>query len=200
MRISYGASSALARQIQAGAPAQLFICADSDWMDYVEARGRTERGTRISLLGNSLALIAPAASPVNLRIGPGFALAQALQDRRLAIADPSSVPAGKYAREALERLGVWKDVQARLAPAENVRAALAFVARGEAPLGIVYRTDALADPAVRIVDEFPPDTHAPIVYPMALVAPSSPAARELRAFLASPAARGIWTRHGFKAP
>jgi molybdate transport system substrate-binding protein len=185
VRISYGASSALARQIEAGAPAQLFICADSDWMDYVEARGRIERGTRIGLLGNSLVLIAPAASAATLRIAPGFALAEALRGGRLAIADPSSVPAGKYARASLERLGVWKSVQAHLAPAQNVRVALEFVARGEAPLGIVYRTDALADPAVRIVDEFPSDTHAPI---------------ELRAFLASPAARGIWTRHGFRAP
>ena len=200
MRISYGASSALARQIEAGAPAQLFISADSDWMDYVEARGRVERGTRIGLVGNSLVLVAPAASSVALRIAPGFALGEALHGGRLAIADPGSVPAGKYGRAALEHLRVWKDVQAHLAPAENVRAALAFVARGEAPLGVVYRTDALADPAVRIVDEFPGGTHPPIVYPMAIVAPSTPAARELRAFLASPAARGIWTRHGFKAP
>jgi molybdate transport system substrate-binding protein len=200
VRISYAASSALARQIEAGAPAQLFISADSDWMDFVEARGRIERGTRMTLLGNSLVLIAPAASAASLRIEPRFALAAALQGGRLAIADPVTVPAGKYARASLERLGAWKDVQGRLAPAENVRAALAFVARGEAPLGIVYRTDALADPEVRIVDEFPPATHPPIVYPMALVAPSTAAARELRAFLASPAARGIWMRHGFKAP
>lgn len=197
VRVSYGASSALARQIEAGAPAQLFISADEDWMDYLSARGLLAP-PRVRLLANSLVLIAPAGRAPRLRIAPGFALAAALGTGRLALADPRAVPAGKYARAALESLRTWDAVRDRLAPAESVRAALALVARGEAPLGIVYRTDALADKGVRIVDTFPAGTHPDIVYPAALVAGArSPAAAALLAFLRGPASRATWTRHGF---
>ena len=143
--VSYAASSALARQIEAGAPATLFISADLDWVDYVEKRGLAVPGTRRNLLGNDLVLIAPAASTAALKIAPGFDLAAALgKDGRLALANPDAVPAGKYAKAALTKLGAWPGVEGRVAPAENVRAALALVSRGEAPLGIVYRTDAMA--------------------------------------------------------
>ncbi len=199
VRVSYGASSALARQIEAGAPAQLFISADQEWMDYVEAR-RLIDGPRVNLLANSLVLVAPAARIPRVRIEPGFALDAALGGGRLALADPKSVPAGKYARAALESLGVWDRVRERLAPAENVRAALALVARGEAPLGIVYRTDALAEPRVAIVDTFPASSHPPIVYPLAIVRGAPDAARELARFLAAPQARAVWRRHGFGFP
>jgi molybdate transport system substrate-binding protein len=200
VRVSYGASSALARQVEAGAPAQLFIAADTDWADYLESRGLARRDARTDLLGNDLVLVAPAASAVALRIAPGFALGAALGKGRLAVADPRAVPAGKYARAALESLGVWKGVERRLAPAENVRAALAFVARGYAPLGIVYRTDALAEKGVRIVDTFPAASHPAIVYPFVLLARADGAARELRDYCASAAARDIWRRHGFRLP
>jgi molybdate transport system substrate-binding protein len=200
VRVSYGASSALARQIEAGAPAELFVSADTDWADYLEARGLAKPGARANLLANDLVLIAPAASAVQLRIAPGFALEAALGRGRLALADPRSVPAGKYARAALESMNVWKQVQPRIAPAESVRSALAFVARGEAPLGIVYRTDALAEKAVRIVDAFPASSHAPIVYPFVILERAGPAARALRDFCASAEARAVWLRHGFRVP
>lgn len=198
--LSYAASSALARQIERGAPADIFISADPDWMDYLAGKRLIRPDTRVSLLTNSLALIAPAHSRVALEIAPGFGLAAALGPRRLALADIDAVPAGKYARAALESLGVWKDVAPRIIRTVNVRAALAFVARGEAPLGIVYRTDALAEPKVRIVAEFPPRLHPAIVYPAALVASSrAPAAASLLNYLGSPPARAVWRRHGFGA-
>src|SRR5689334_6244789 len=153
--VSYAASNALAKQIEAGAPATLFISADLEWMDYVEKRGDVVAGTRRNLLGNDLVLVAPAASAVFLRITPGFDLAKALGGGRLALANPAAVPAGTYARAALVSLGAWAGVEKRLAPVENVRAALALVSRNEAPLGIVYRTDAMADKGVRMVDAFP---------------------------------------------
>lgn len=199
VRVAYGASSALARQVEAGAPAQLFISADTEWVDYLEARGLT-LGPRENLLANDLVLIAPVASTVVLQIMPGFALAPALGDGRLAVADPASVPAGKYARSALEALGAWPQVAAKLAPAENVRAALALVARGETPLGIVYRTDALAERRVRIVDIFPARTHPRIVYPLVALRGAGDEARAFAAFAASHEARAIWTRHGFRSP
>src|SRR5579884_3318640 len=166
--ISYAASSTLAKQIENGAPAELFISADRQWMDYLQQRRLIMPDSRIDLLGNTLVLIAPAGTGSNTRIAPGFPLAQMLDGGRLAIADPAAVPAGIYAKEALTRLGVWASVAGRIAAAENVRAALLLVARGEAPLGIVYRTDAAIEPGVRIVGSFPPDSHDPIVYPMAL--------------------------------
>ena len=196
--VSYAGSNALAKQIESGAPADLFISADADWMDYVEQRKLLVSGSRVELLRNVLVLIAARGSSATLTIRPGFALATALRNERLAMANPDSVPAGRYGRSALESLGVWKDVESRVARAENVRAALALVSRGEAPLGIVYRTDALADRSVRIVDAFPAGTHPPIVYAAAIVATSkSSAARPLIEYLASPAARALWEQHGF---
>jgi molybdate transport system substrate-binding protein len=199
VRISYAASSALAKQIEAGAPAQLFISADEEWMDYVESR-KLLKGPRVNLLVNALVLVAPAAAAPKLRIAPGFALAAALGDGRLAMADPQSVPAGKYGRAALESLGVWAQVQGRLAPAENIRATLALVARAEAPLGIVYRTDARAEPRVAVVDTFPESSHPAIVYPMGVLRDAPAAADDLAAFLAAPGTRAIWRRHGFGFP
>ena len=194
--VSYGASNALARQVEAGARADLFISADADWADDVQRHGRVT--ARRDLLGNELVLIAPAASRVALRIAPGFALADALGDRRLALADPQAVPAGKYAKAALESLGAWQAVSLRIAAAENVRAALNWVARGEAPLGIVYRTDALAEPRVRIVDAFPASSHPPIVYPLVVLSGASEAGRALAAALAADPARAAWQRFGFR--
>ena len=174
--ISYAASSTLAKQIENGAPADLFISADEDWMDYLEQRRLIDPKTRADLLGNSLVLIAPADRAEQVTIGPGFPLAAMLGDGRLAIADPVAVPAGRYAKAALTTLGVWRQLAGRVAAAENVRAALLLVARGEAPFGIVYRTDAAAEPAVRIAAAFPPESHPPIVYPMALTAVARPTA------------------------
>src|SRR5204863_1122350 len=162
------ASSLLAKQIENGAPADLFISADSDWMDYLETRKLIKPGSRSDLLGNGIVLIAPAASPVKLTVAPGFALASALDGGRLAMADPAAVPAGRYGKAALEKLGVWDGVASRIAAAENVRAALLLVARGEAPLGIVYSTDAASEPNVKVVATFPEESHPPIIYPAAL--------------------------------
>ena len=156
--VSYGASSALAKQIENGAPADIFISADLDWMDYVAEHKLIKPETRFNLLGNKLVLIAPADSRINLTIGPNFPLAQALGNDRLAMADPSAVPAGKYGKAALEALGVWASVAGKIAPAQDVRATLLLVSRGEAPLGIVYQTDAAADKGVKIVGAFPEST------------------------------------------
>ncbi|HET7549101.1 MAG TPA: molybdate ABC transporter substrate-binding protein [Usitatibacter sp.] len=198
-RIAYGASSALARQLVAGAPAQVFLSADLDWIAYVEQRGLAA-GPPVALLSNDLVLIAPASSDARVKVAPRFDLARALGDGRLAVADPRAVPAGKYARAALAKLGAWEQVKGRLAPVADVRAALALVARGEAPLGIVYRTDALAEPRVRIVDAFPASSHPPIVYGMVGIRGASAAARAFAAYAASAAARAIWARHGFGTP
>jgi molybdate transport system substrate-binding protein len=198
VKISYAASSALARQIESGAPADIFISADLDWMNYVAEKNLIKKDTRANLLGNRLVLIAPAASAVALDIKPGFDLAGALGSGRLAMADPGSVPAGKYGKAALQELGVWDSVVAKIAPAEDVRAALRFVARGEAPLGIVYATDAAAEPGVKIVAAFPPDSYPPIIYPAAIIAQSkNPAAEKFLAFIRSPDARGIFEKQGF---
>jgi molybdate transport system substrate-binding protein len=198
VRVSYGASSALAKQIENGAPADVFISADLDWMDYVAERKLIKPDTREKFLGNRLVLVANANSKLSLTIGPNFPLAQALGDSRLAIADPASVPAGKYGKAALEKLGVWSAVADRIAPAENVRAALLFVSRGECPLGIVYRTDAAADPSVRVIATFPANTHPPIVYPMALVATSTnPDAEAFAMNLRSPSAARLFEKQGF---
>jgi molybdate transport system substrate-binding protein len=196
--VSYAASNALARQIEAGAPADLFISADLDWMDFLDQRKLLAPGTRVTLLANTLVLIAPATSNVTLKIGAGFGLASALGGGRLAMANPDSVPAGRYGRSALEALGVWSSVETRIARTENVRAALALVARGEARLGIVYGTDALAEKGVRVVDTFPASTHRPILYPAAVVATGqAPAARSLLDYLHSPAVASIWEKYGF---
>lgn len=196
--ISYAASSALAKQIEQGAPADLFIAADLDWMDYAQARGLIRPDTRMNLLGNRLVLIAPQDSRMSLSVRPGFDLAAALGGGRLAVANVDAVPAGKYGKAALAKLGAWEGVKDRLAQAENVRAALLLVSRGEAPLGIVYRTDAAADPNVRIVAVFPEDTHPPIVYPAAMTRDSAnPDAGALLAFLRSGTARAAFARQGF---
>ncbi len=197
-RISYAASSALARQIESGAPADVYISADLDWMDYVSQRKLIKPESRTNLLGNRIVLIAPKDSGTEARIEPGFPLRKLLGEGRLAMANVQAVPAGKYGKASLEALGVWTSVQDRIAQAENVRAALLLVSRGETPLGIVYKTDAAADPGVRIVGTFPEDTHPPIVYPIALVAGSAnPDAAAFLAWLQSPAARGSFERQGF---
>ena len=194
---SYAASSALARQLEKGAPADIFISADLDWMDYVQRKNLIKPETRKNLLSNRLVLVAPAASSVTVAIKPGFPLATLLGDGRLAIADPDSVPAGKYAKAALETLGVWTSVENKLARAENVRAALFFVSRRETLLGIVYRTDAAADKGVRIVAAFPDNSHPPILYPIALTTARHSGAAKFLAFLESPAARLFFEKQGF---
>ena len=166
--ISFAGSSALAKQIAAGAPADIFISADEPWMDDVQKKKLIVNSTRVSFLQNKLVLIAPAASTAKIDIKPYFDLAGALKGGRLAMADPDSVPAGKYGKAALLSLGVWADLGGHVASAENVRAALALVERGEAPFGIVYLTDAKSDANVQLVDVFPADTHEPILYPAAL--------------------------------
>lgn len=199
VRLSFAATSALARQIESGAPAGVFISADRDWMDHVEKAGLLVPASRGDLLANDLVLVAPKDSKVQLKIGPGFALARALGDGRLALAQPDSVPAGKYAKAALTKLGVWPEVEKRIAGAESVRAALAFVARGEAPLGIVYRTDALAEPGVRTVDVFPSGVHPPIVYPVAVLkGAQEEAGRRFQLYLRSQDARVTWQMAGFR--
>lgn len=196
--VSYAASSALAKQIEQGAPADLFISADLDWMDYLKARKQIKTDSRRNLLRNRLVLIAPKDSKAKLNITPNFPLASLLGNERLAMANPTSVPAGKYGKASLESLGVWKDVEPKVAPAENVRAALMLVSRRETPFGIVYRTDALADEKVRIVGEFPENTHPPIVYPVALTANrSNPAAPGFLSYLGSPEARAVFEKYGF---
>jgi molybdate transport system substrate-binding protein len=195
---SYAGSSSLARQIERGAPASVFISADLAWMDYLEAHGLIEPGTRHDLLGNRLVLIAPAATGSSARIERGMPLGRWLGAQgRLAIGQPDHVPAGKYAKAALEALGVWDEVKGRLAPTENVRVALALVARREAPLGIVYATDALAEPSVRVVGRFDPSLHPPIVYPAALVKGAGADARAFAAFLRQQPARRVFRKHGF---
>jgi molybdate transport system substrate-binding protein len=195
---SPAASSALAKQIEAGAAADVFFSADLEWMDYLEQRKLLRPGSRHDVVLNRLVLIAPADSKLSVKIAPGFDLLKALGDGKLATGDPDSVPVGKYAHAALEKLGVWDRVSSRIVRAENVRAALAFVARGEAPLGIVYRTDALAEKRVRIVDEFPADTHPPIVYPIALTTRASPEAQRFLDFVVSDAAKPIFRKYGFQ--
>jgi molybdate transport system substrate-binding protein len=169
-------------------------------MDFVEARKLLAPGTRVNLVGNRLVLVAPKARPVSLAIAPGFALAAALGSGRLAMADPSAVPAGKYGKAALEALGVWNAVADRIAAAENVRAALVLVSRAEAPLGIVYETDAAADPTVVVVGTFPEHTHPPIVYPAAVTSRGSPEARRVLECLRSADAARLFVRHGFTLP
>ena len=199
VRVSYAASSAIARQIEQGAPADLFISADSDWMDYLAQRKLVVAASRRELLTNHLALIAPVDSKAAVRIGHGMPLAGALGAGRLAMAG-ADVPAGRYAQASLVALGVWDGVKDRLARAENVRAALAFVARGETPLGIVYDTDAKVEPKVRIVGLFPDSSHPRIVYPAALVAASrNPEGPAFLAFLRGPRAAAVFTRYGFIA-
>jgi molybdate transport system substrate-binding protein len=200
VRMSFDASSNMARQIEAGAPADVFFSADTRWMDYLQSRNLIQAATRRNVLGNRLVLIAPAGSQIKLKIAPHFPLAAALGNGRLATGDPDSVPVGRYAREALSALGVWDEVAARLAPAENVRAALMYVGRGEVPLGIVYASDALVDRNVRVVDTFPANTHAPIVYPAALTKSAQGEAAGFVTYLFSPQAHEIFLKYGFTEP
>lgn len=195
----YAASSALARQIEQGAEADVFISADEQWMDYLAERHLIAPATRVSFLGNRLVLIAPADHPIRLRIRRNFDLFGALHGGRLAMADPDSVPAGRYGRAALESLGVWARVSPAVVRAENVRAALRFVELGEAAAGIVYLTDAMASgPRVQVVDEFPQSSYPRISYPMAAVSGGNAAeARAFQAFLRSTAARRVFQRMGF---
>jgi len=196
--ISYAASSALAKQIEAGAPADVFISADLDWMDYLAGKNLIQANSRKTLLGNKLVLIAPVKSARPVAIKPGFPIAKLLKGGRLALADPDSVPAGKYAKAALQYLGVWDSVANSLAPGENVRATLALVARGEAPLGIVYKTDAAVEPAVKIVGTFPENSHPPVVYPIALTASSAnPDAAAFLAYVESAKAKPLFRKQGF---
>jgi molybdate transport system substrate-binding protein len=195
--LSFAASSALARQIEASGGADIFISADKDWMDYLDNKDLIAHATRKDVLGGHLVLIASASSNARVKIAPHFDLVGALGDGRLSIADPDSVPAGKYAKAALTALDVWNSVANRLAVAENARVALAYVARGEAPLGIVYSSDAIAEPKVKIVGEFPDNTHPPIVYPAALTKDAKPAAQAFLNYLEGPQARAIFTKAGF---
>ncbi|MDO9299204.1 molybdate ABC transporter substrate-binding protein [Bradyrhizobium sp.] len=195
---SYAASSALAKQIEQGAPADLFASADTDWMDHAIAKKTISEPTRVNLLGNSLVLIAPKDSKLDkVAIGPGFDLAKLAGDGRIATGDVKAVPSGKYARAALEKLGAWHAAEPKFAMAESVRAALALVARGEAPLGIVYSTDAKIEPGVRIVGTFPADSHPAIIYPVAATATAKPEAAAYLTFLRSSAAKTIFEKYGF---
>jgi len=195
--VAYGSSAALARQIENGAPADIFISADLDWMDYIESKGLLAPGTRRNLLGNRLVLIAPAKQPVKLQPAPGFPIGKALGSGRIALADPDSVPAGRYAKAAFEKLGVWDQVAPRVAAAENVRAALALVTRGETPLGVVYQTDANAQRGVMVAGVFPADTHPPIIYPVAALKSAKESSALFLEFLSRPRSRAIFERHGF---
>lgn len=195
--LSFAASSALAKQIEASDGADMFVSADEDWMNYLDNKGLIQKSTRKDLLASHLVLIAPTGLDIKVAIGPHFDLAKIVGNGKLAIADPASVPAGKYAKASLTALGVWDSVQGRLAQAENVRVALAYVARGEAPLGIVYATDAMAEPRVKIVGEFPDNTHAPIVYPMALTKDAKPEAQAFLDYLKGADASVIFSKAGF---
>lgn len=199
--LSFAATSALARQVEAGAPGDLLVSADEDWMDRIEAAGLIAPESRQDLAGNALVLVAPAGDPVTLSLAPGVDLAPLLGEGRLAIAEPETVPAGRYGKAALIALGAWPQVEDRLAIGENVRAALALVSRGEAPLGVVYATDAMAESGVQVVGQFPPQSHPPIVYPLALLAASThPQAEAFAAFLLADEGQAILRRFGFTAP
>ena len=197
VRFSFGSSAVLARQIEAGAGADVYVSADQEWMDYLDQRKLLQPGSRQVLAGNRLVLIAPSDSRVALKIAKGFPLAAALGEGRLAVADPASVPAGRYARQSLELLGVWPAVAPRLVRADDVRHALNFVARGEAPLGIVYATDVRVEPGVRVVDVFPANSHPPIIYPLALTADAQPAAADFATFLLGPHGQAAFKAAGF---
>ena len=197
IKFSFAASSALAKQIENGAPADVFFSADIEWMDYLQTRKLIQIPTRHDVVGNQLVLVAPADSKIELKISPHFPLAAALGNGRLATGDPDSVPVGRYAREALTKLGVWNDIEARLVRADNVRSALVFVDRGEAPIGIVYATDAQMDKKVRVVDVFPEDTHLPIVYPLALTAAAKAESIEFVDYVRGPVGNATFKKYGF---
>src|SRR6266849_6506682 len=196
--ISYAASNTLIKQIEQGAPADMFISADLDWMDYGQQNNLINAETRSNLLSNRIVLVAPKDATFALNITRGLDVASALKGGRLAMANVDAVPAGKYGKAALEKLGAWDGVKDKIAQADNVRAALLLVSRGEAPLGIVYQTDAASEPAVKIVGTFPEDSHPPITYPIALTKTSTnPDARAFLSYVRSPAARPAFARQGF---
>ncbi len=195
---SYAASSALMKQIEQGAPADVFVSADLDWMDYGSQKKVIKDDTRVNLLGNKIVLIAPKDSKISdVRIGPGFDLARLAGDGRITTGDVASVPVGKYAKAALEKLGAWAAAAPKFAMAESVRAALALVARGEAVLGIVYETDAKIEPGVKIVGAFPADSHPPIIYPVAATVTAKPEANDYLAYLRTQAAKTVFEKYGF---
>jgi len=195
---SYAASSTLAKQIEQGAPADIFMSADTDWMDYATARKNINEPTRVNLLGNSIALIAPKDSKIDhVTIGPGFDLSKLAGSGKIATGDVRAVPVGKYAKAALERLGAWQTAEPKFAMAESVRAALTLVARGEASLGIVYATDARVESGVKIIGTFPADAHPPIIYPVAATTAAKAEAAGYLAFLRSSAAKTIFEKYGF---
>jgi molybdate transport system substrate-binding protein len=196
--VSYAGSSALAKQIEAGAPADIFFSADLDWMNNVESKKLIDSQSRVTLLGNDIVLVAPLDSNVTVTIAPNFPLADILGDGKLAMALTDSVPAGKYGKASLQSLGVWDSVKPKVAEAENVRAALALVSRGEAPLGIVYSTDAKADPGVKVVGVFPADSHPPILYPIALTASAKPDAKAFLGYVLSAKAKPRFEAQGFR--
>jgi molybdate transport system substrate-binding protein len=197
--VSYGPSSGLAKQIEQGAPADVFISADTDWMDYAISKKNINESTRMNLLGNTIVLIAPKDSKVdNVNIGQGFDLAKLAGDGKIATGDVKSVPVGKYAKAALEKLGSWQAAEPKFAMADNVRAALLLVARSEAALGIVYSTDAKVEPGVKIVGTFPADSHPAIIYPVAATTAAKPETSDYLAFLRSTAAKNILEKYGFK--
>lgn len=198
---SYAATSTLARQVDQGAPADVFLSADADWMDWLAAQNRIAPGSRVDLLTNQLVVIAPAGTPTALSLREADSWLAAIgAGRRLAVADTTAVPAGKYARAALESLGVWSRLEPVLAPGENVRAALQLVARAEAPLGIVYHTDAVAEPRVSVITTIPPDLHPAIVYPAALTTTASAHGHRVLTFLQGDAARRVFAAQGFGFP
>jgi molybdate transport system substrate-binding protein len=195
---SYAASSALAKQLEQGAPADLFASADIEWMEYATQKKSIKDGTRVDLLGNKLVLIAPKDSGISaVQIGPGFDLAKLAGDGRIATGDVASVPVGKYAKAALEKLGSWNVAQTKFAMAENVRAALTLVARREAVLGIVYETDAKVEPGVKVVATFPQDAYPPVIYPFALTATAKPETADYIAFVRSAGSKTIFEKYGF---
>jgi molybdate transport system substrate-binding protein len=195
---SYDASSALMKQIEAGAPADAFVSADLKWMDYGSQKKLIKDDTRVNLLGNELVLIAPKDSKIDkVTIAPGFDLAKLAGDGRIATGDVKAVPVGIYAQAALEKLGVWSAVEPKMAMTANVRAALVLVARGEAPLGIVYSTDAKVEPGVKVVGVFPESSHDPIIYPVAATVNAKPDVTPYLAFLRSAAAKAIFESYGF---
>jgi len=195
---SYDASSALMKQIEAGAPADVFVSADLKWMDYGAQKKLIKDDSRVNLLGNKLVLIAAKDSKIgDVTIGPGFDLAKLAGDGRIATGDVKAVPVGIYAQAALDKLGIWPAVEPKMAMTANVRAALVLVARGEAPLGIVYATDAKVEPGVKVVGTFPEDSHPPIVYPVAATVNAKPEAADYLAFLRSEAAKSVFEGYGF---
>jgi molybdate transport system substrate-binding protein len=201
VKISYGSSGVLAKQVEQGAPADVFISADLLWVDYLEKANLLKPGTRFTLVGNALVLVEPGDATASLKIAKGFDLSGATGDGRIAVCTIASCPGGIYAKQALEKLNVWTAVEPKLAQAENIRAALTLVARGEAKFGIVYATDAKAEPQVKVVDTFPESSHDPIVYPAAVIATSKdPDAAAFLSFLRSQAATHILLEQGFTIP